>query len=75
MEGGWSEPIEVYRGVLDGGFTALRERATLIVTRRGAGSEGRVWLTLDGGMKTTFVMTDKQAGNLNRLLDEARRAR
>jgi len=47
------------------------ECATLIVTRQGWGSEGRTWLTFDGGWKATAVMTDQQTGELRGKLDEA----
>lgn len=61
---------EVFRGTMrgrtpDGAF------ATLIVTRQGLGRDGRTWLTFDGAIKTTVVMTNAEAGQLGELLDNA----
>jgi len=47
------------------------EWSTLIVTRQGWGSEGRTWLTFDGGWKATAVLTDQQASELMGQLGQA----
>jgi biotin-(acetyl-CoA carboxylase) ligase len=47
----------------------------VIVTRKGLGRSGRVWLTFLGALKTTVVMSDEQAGNLAELLHAARGSR
>jgi hypothetical protein len=36
---------------------------TLIVTRQVVGDDGRIWLTFDGAIKTTVVMTDPRQGS------------
>jgi hypothetical protein len=51
------------------------ELATVIVTRQGLGRGGRVWLTFDGAIKTTAVMTDPETGELAELLGKAVAAR
>lgn len=48
------------------------EKATVIVTRQGKGSDGRVWVTFSGARVTTAVMTDEDAECLVRLVSEAR---
>lgn len=65
-----SLPKETFRGTTrgrtpDGDFT------TLIVTRKGEGNGARVWLTFDGAIKTTVVMTNGETGQLGKLLDNA----
>lgn len=47
------------------------ELSTVIVTRRGLGHSGRVWLTLDGAWKTTVVLTDAETIELTGLLTSA----
>lgn len=47
----------------------------MTVTRRSLGSYGRVWLTFDGAIKTTVVMTDGVAEQLGELLNKATVAR
>ncbi len=47
----------------------------VIATRQGLGNNGRVWLTFDGAIKTTVVMTDPETVELGKLLDKARVAR
>lgn len=69
-----SVPEETYRGTLEG-RTATGERTTIIVTRKGLGRDGRVWLTLLGALKTTVAMSDEETGRLVALLDEARGSR
>lgn len=69
-----STPHEIFRAVLPTS-TPDGEPATIIVTRQGQGSEGRVWLTFSGGWVTTAVMTNDDTGRLVELLDDARRAR
>ncbi|MGH3813006.1 MAG: hypothetical protein ACRDUV_11185 [Pseudonocardiaceae bacterium] len=69
-----STPDETFRGTMrgrtpDGAF------ATLIVTRQGFGRDGRTWLTFDGAIKTTVVMTNAETGQLGELLDKATVAR
>jgi hypothetical protein len=61
---------EAFRGVMqartpDGGT------ATVIVTRQGLGSGGRVWLTFSGAIRTTVVMTNGETGVLRELLDKS----
>ena len=65
-----STPAETYRAAL-AGRTPEGDRSTLIVTRQGVGSEGRVWLTFHGAIKTTVEMTDREAARLRELLGEA----
>ncbi len=48
---------------------------TVIVTRQGLGRDGRVWLTFNGAIKTTVVMTNGETGQLSELLDKATTAR
>ena len=67
-------PEETYRGTLQG-RTPGGEPSTVIVTRKGLGRSGRVWLTFLGALKTTVVMSDEQAGNLAELLHAARGSR
>lgn len=67
-----STPAEVYRAVLPG-RTPEGESSTVIVTRQGMGSAGRVWLTFNGAMRTTVAMTDGETGELIELLDKAMR--
>ncbi len=64
---------ESYRGTLrarnvDG------EPHTVIVMRRGLGRNARVWLTVNGALKTTLQMTGAEAARLVELLTEARQA-
>lgn len=65
-----TNPEETFRGTMrgrtpDGDFT------TVIVTRKGLGRDGRAWLTFNGAIKTTVVMTEQEAGQLVGLLTEA----
>lgn len=46
---------------------------TVIVIRRGAGRDARIWLTLKGAWKTTVQMTDSEAARLAELLTQAQR--
>jgi hypothetical protein len=39
------------------------------------GNAGRAWLTFNGAIKTTVVLTDQEAGQLAGLLEDASRAR
>ena len=48
---------------------------TLIVLRRGLGRAGRVWLTFDGAIKTTAVLTDPETVDLVGLLGNAQGSR
>lgn len=61
---------ETFRGTLQG-CTPDRDSATVIVTRRGLGRDGRVWLTFNGSIRATLVLTDQQTGRLVDLLDAA----
>lgn len=45
---------------------------TMIVTRQGLGDAGRVWLTFNGAIKTTVVMTGPETAHLAELLNKAR---
>lgn len=47
------------------------DATTLIVLRRGLGHAARVWLTFDGAIKTTVVMTDPETVHLVGLLGDA----
>ncbi|MCA1671458.1 MAG: hypothetical protein LC799_04395 [Actinobacteria bacterium] len=61
---------ETFRGTLQG-CTPDSDSATVIVTRKGLGRNGRVWLTFNGSVRATLVMTDQQTGRLVDLLDAA----
>ena len=61
---------ETFRATLQG-CTPESDSATLIVTRRGLGRSGRVWLTFNGSIRATLVMTDQQAVRLLDLLAAA----
>jgi biotin-(acetyl-CoA carboxylase) ligase len=50
------------------------EVVTAIVTKKGLGRDSRMWLTLDGGWRTTLVMTPAQTDELTGLLKAARDA-
>jgi hypothetical protein len=65
-----STPAETFRGTLTGS-TPDGADSTLIVTRQGVGSAGRVWLTFDGAIKTTAVLTDRETAGLRELLGAA----
>lgn len=69
-----STPDELYRATLPT-LTPDGEPATLIVTRQGRGSAGRVWITFAGAWVTTAVMSDAEAELFMQLIGEARRAR
>jgi hypothetical protein len=69
-----STPDETFRATLRG-QTPEGEPSTLIVTRQGLGHAGRAWLTFNGAMTTTVALTDQEAGQLARLLEDAARAR
>lgn len=58
---------ETFRATLRG-RTPEGEPTTLIVTRQGLGRTGRTWLTFQGAIKTTAVLTDQEAGQLAELL-------
>lgn len=65
---------ETFRATMQG-RTPEGEPSTLIVTRQGLGHAGRAWLTFNGAIKTTVVLTDQEAGQLAGLLGDASRAR
>ena len=69
-----STPYETFRETMPTS-TPDGEHATLIVTRQGQGSAGRVWVTFSGAWVTTAVMTDEDAEHFIRLIDDARRTR
>jgi len=65
---------ETFRATLQG-RTTDGEPATIIVTRQGLDHAGRVWLTFDGAIKTTLVLTDQEAIGLVGLVSDATGAR
>jgi len=65
---------ETFRATLQG-RTTDGEPTTIIVTRQGLGHAGRVWLTFDGALKTTLVLTDQEAIGLVGLVSDATGAR
>lgn len=65
-----STPDESFRATLRA-HTPSDEFATVIITRQGLGRAGRVWLTFDGAIKTTAVMTDPETAQLVELLSKA----
>lgn len=67
-----STPHETYRGTVEG-RTPSGESATVIITRQGLGIDARVWLTFDGAIKTTTVLTDQKVAELRELLGGASR--
>jgi hypothetical protein len=69
-----STPDETFRATMRG-RTPEGEPSTLIITRQGLGHAGRAWLTFNGAIKTTVVLTDQQAVQLAGLLGDASRAR
>lgn len=69
-----STPDETFRGTMRG-RTPDGAPATVIVTRQGLGRDARVWLTFNGAIKTTVVMTNGESGQLGELLDKATVAR
>ncbi|MDQ3761512.1 MAG: hypothetical protein M3460_07360 [Actinomycetota bacterium] len=69
-----STPDETFRATM-WGQTPEGEPTTLIVTRQGLDRAGRAWLTFNGAIKTTVVLTDQQAGKLAGLLGDASGAR
>jgi hypothetical protein len=69
-----STPQETFRATLPTS-TPDGDRATVIVTRQGQGSDGRIWVTFSGAWVTTAVMTDTDAERLIRLISDARKTR
>jgi hypothetical protein len=65
---------ETFRATIRG-RTPEGDFSTVIVLRRGLGQAGRVWLTFNGAIKTTVVMTDLETEQLMELLGDARDAR
>lgn len=65
-----STPNESFRATLRA-HTPSDEFATVIITRQGRGRAGRVWLTFNGAIKTTAVMTDPETAQLVELLSKA----
>lgn len=64
---------ETFRGTMRG-RTPEGDFTTVIVLRRGLGSSARVWLTFNGAIKTTVVMTEPETEELVGLLGDAQRA-
>lgn len=62
---------ETFRGTLQA-HTPESDPATVIVTRRGLGRYGRVWLTFNGAIRTTLVLTDQETVRLVDLLGAAK---
>lgn len=52
---------ESFRHVVEDLRTPEGERCTLIITRRGEGSQWRIWLTFSGAIRSTAVLTSRQA--------------
>lgn len=69
-----STPDELFRATLRA-CTPEGEFSTVIVTRQGLDRAGRVWLTFNGAIKTTVVMTDPETRQLADLLSKATVAR
>lgn len=65
-----STPDEIFRAALPA-RTPADEPATLIITRQGLGRAARVWLTFNGAMKTTAVLTDSETAQLAELMTKA----
>jgi hypothetical protein len=65
-----NDSVETFRGTMQG-RTPDGYAATVIVLRRGEGSNGRVWLTFSGAIKTTVVMTNPETKELIGLLGDA----
>jgi hypothetical protein len=65
-----STPEKTFRAVLPG-RTPEGEPSTVIITRQGTGQSGRVWLTFNGVIKTTVVMTNPETMQLCELLNKA----
>lgn len=62
---------ETYRATMQA-RTPDNAITTVIVTRRGAGRNGRVWITTGATMLSTVVLTDDQADQLTGLVTAAR---
>lgn len=69
MADGWVSD-ETFRATLQA-RTPDGELTTLIVTRRGLGRESRTWLTFDGAIRTTAVLTDQKTTQLREQLGQA----
>jgi hypothetical protein len=52
-------------------MNAEGEPTALIVTRRGVGRSGQVWLVDTGRITTTVVLTSQEAQQLARMLGDA----
>lgn len=65
---------ETYRATLRA-RTPEGDATTVLVLRRGLGHAARVWLTFDGAIKTTAVLTDPETVHLVELLGDAQGAR
>jgi hypothetical protein len=61
---------ETFRRVVEDLRTPEGERCTLIVTARGDGSQWRIWLTFAGGIRSTAVLTSRQAAAVVAALTE-----
>jgi hypothetical protein len=69
-----STPYETFRATVLA-ITPDGHRATVIITRQGWGSEGRVWVTFSGGWVTTAVLTNEEADHFMQLVSDARNAK
>lgn len=69
-----STPYETFRAALRS-CTPNGEPHTVIVTRQGMGNAGRVWLTFNGAIRTTVVLTNQETITLCELLTNAAAAR
>lgn len=52
---------ETFRRVVEDLRTPEGARCTLIITGRGDGDRWRIWLTFAGGIRSTVVLTSRQA--------------
>lgn len=67
-------PDEMFRGTMRS-CSPEGEPHTVNVTQQGLGNAGRVWLTFNGAIRTTVVMTNPEAAQLCELLNKATTAR
>jgi hypothetical protein len=62
-----STPDETYRATMRV-QTPEDGPSTLIITRQGLGRAARIWLTLEGSIRSTVVLDDQQVSQLTRKL-------
>ncbi|MGA9694607.1 MAG: hypothetical protein WBR33_24820, partial [Pseudonocardiaceae bacterium] len=58
-----STPDETYRATMRV-QTPEDGPSTLIITRQGLGRSARIWLTLEGSIRSTVVLDDQQVNQL-----------